>query len=71
MWQIQVGDWEEALTKFKASQAEESLALANKEASIETRAMSLAEGPHLPLVLPASAPAHLLPTAASYHLADA
>lgn len=39
-----VGDWEEALTKFKASQAEESLALANKEASIENRAMSLAEG---------------------------
>lgn len=45
-----MGDWEEALTKFKASQAEESLALANKEASIENRAMSLAEGaPHLVL----------------------
>lgn len=42
---MQVGDWEEALTKFKVSQAEESLALANaKEASIENRAMSLAEG---------------------------
>ena len=41
---LQVGDWEEALAKFKASQAEESLALANKEVSIENRAMSLAEG---------------------------
>ena len=45
MWQMQVGDWEEALTRFKTSQAEESLVLANKEASIENRAMSLAEGP--------------------------
>ena len=71
MWQTQVGDWEEALTKFKASQAEETLALANKEASIENRAMSLAEGQHLLLILPA--PAHLdlnfLPTAATRHLA--
>lgn len=41
---MQVGDWEQALAKFKASQASESLALANKEASIENRAMSLAEG---------------------------
>lgn len=56
MWQLQVGDWEEALTKFKASQAEESLASANKEAAIENRATSLAEGQHLLLALPA--PAH-------------
>ncbi len=51
MWQIQVGDWEEAVAKFKTSQAEESLALASKEASIENRAMSLAEGHHLHLYL--------------------
>ena len=55
-WQLQVGDWEEAVAKFKTSQAEESLALANKEAAIENRAMSLAEGQHMPLALPA--PAH-------------
>ena len=41
---LQVGDWEEALTKFRTSQAEESLALASKEAALENRAMSLAEG---------------------------
>lgn len=52
IWQTQEGDWEEALTKFRTSQAEESLALANKEASIENRAMSLAEGQtlHLPML---------------------
>lgn len=41
---MQVGDWEEALEKFKASQ-EESLAVASAQAAaLENRAMSLAEG---------------------------
>lgn len=52
---MQVGDWEQALAKFKASQAEESLALANKEAAIENRAMSLAEGTCFNLLLPVPA----------------
>ena len=41
---VQVGDWEAALVKYKASQ-EEGLALANAQAAaLESRAMSLSEG---------------------------
>ncbi len=46
----QVGDWEEALEKYKASR-EEAAALANSQAAVmENRAMSLAEGQSAPFL---------------------
>ena len=43
-----MGDWEEAVDKFQASQEEQKTLAAVQDAAMENRAMSLAEGQPLP-----------------------
>ena len=50
-----MGDWEEAVDKFQASQEEQKTLAAMQAAALENRAMSLAEGQSLP-----QPPRHLL-----------
>ena len=63
-----MGDWEEAVDKFQASQEEQKTLAAMQAAALENRAMSLAEGQSLP-----QPPRHLLgqqqhPCAIASHL---